>query len=1047
MQGIGGSSDTHSFIRIIDTEIDYDKTESSPAENEPNIIEHSSYHTFEKLVKTLKTYKNKFSILSLNIQSLGAKWSELQIFIERLKNEGVFFSALCLQETWLAEGADISDYDLNGYTTIPQGYHCTSAGGLMIYLHENFNYTKKLSLKYDTWEGQVIQVKKGEHLSKSIILGNIYRRTLYLNEHYTKFTTEFSPHLLRLGSNNTDVIFTGDYNINLLDINDKQVISEYFDMITSHSFYPKITLPTRLSNSNGTLIDNILCKLTESTLDTTSGVMIDKIGLCDHQPYFTVLNNVTFTDPPPLYVKVRTEDATSIANFENHISLDNTLKTLNNDLTQDPNINYNILHDRIQSAKEIHLPEKIVRFDRHKHKKSKWINQSLIKSICFRDKLYRKLKRTKTNSPQYNTLKTNLNTFNRILKKSIRNMKKQYYESLFNKYKGDIKGTWKTINEILNRTKRKNKFPQYFKDGNHLVTGKLAIVNHFNEYFTNIGPKLSKLITPPKNKSFHSYLNNKLSHNFQFKHTDAKTVDEIISNLAPKSSSGFDGISTKLLKTIKTVLIAPITLIINQMISTGIFPDKLKIAKVTPIYKKDDETMFTNYRPISLLPSLSKIFEKVIFKQLYNFFKEKNLFYNAQYGFRDGHSTELAALELVDRITIDMDKMNTPISVFLDLSKAFDTLDHTILLEKLNFYGIVGVSHNLMSSYISNRKQYVEVDDTASDTLTLSTGVPQGSILGPLLFLIYINDIAAASKMFKFIIYADDTNLNTSIEIVASQYPNVDISSILNRELEHVSDWLRCNQLSLNALKSKYMIFHKPQKKVEMLHLKINDTDIERVSTFDFLGLTLSENLNWKHHIDKIANKISRSIGILNKQKHFIPIESKLHIYSSLILSHINLGILAWGYKCERIIKLQKKAVRIISLSKYNAHTEPLFKQLKLLKVKDILKVQELKFYFKYKQGLLPSYLMNLPFYSNADTHSHNTRQQHKLHAPFTKHEYVRNCIRFDLPRLVNETPAIILDKINTHSLAGFSWYIKRYILDSYKEECTIEQCYICSRT
>ncbi len=215
------------------------------------------------------------------------------------------------------------------------------------------------------------------------------------------------------------------------------------------------------------------------------------------------------------------------------------------------------------------------------------------------------------------------------------------------------------------------------------------------------------------------------------------------------------------------------------MINTGIFPDKIKIAKIILILKKDDESQFTNYRPISLLPTISKIFERVIFKQLYKFLHDSKLLYDSQYGFREGHSIEYATLEIVDRITLEMDNMNTPISIFLDLSKAFDTLDHQILIKKLEYYGLNELSIKLMESYLSNSKQYVEIDDSVSDMLDLTTEVQQGSILGPLLFIIYMNDIAHASKMFYFIIYANNTTLSTIIEIVVRSTTYLTISEIL----------------------------------------------------------------------------------------------------------------------------------------------------------------------------------------------------------------------------------------------------------------------------
>ena len=484
----------------------------------------------------------------------------------------------------------------------------------------------------------------------------------------------------------------------------------------------------------------------------------------------------------------------------------------------------------------------------------------------------------------------------------------------------------------------------------------------------------------------------------------------------------------------------------NQILNTGIIPDKFKIAKVIPIYKKDDPSLFTNYRPISLLPGISKIIEKIVFNQLSVYFKDSKLFTEHQYGFRKEHSTEHAVLELIDRITKTMDNDEIPINIYLDLSKAFDTLEHNIIIGKLRHYGVEGVSLSLFQNYLTNRKQYVEYNNAKSDTLNINTGVPQGSILGPLLFIIYINDFSQASKLFNFIAYADDTTLTSTLSCFGHNATVGDRERKINAELGKIDEWLKINKLSLNIKKTKFMIFAMPTKKYQVPLIQLNDVVIERVSNFNFLGVTLDEQLNWKKHIDKMSIKCSKTVGILNKLKLILPINIKILLYNTLLIPHINYCLMAWGFNCNRLYTLQKKAIRIISQSKYNAHTSPLFKKLKLLKLQDLLKLQQLKFYYKYTHKRLPTYLQKLPLYPRTDTHHHYTRNCSQIATFSTRHTFATKCISYNIPRTINNTPGAILQKIHTHSIHGFSTYTQLVYINAYSDTCTTVDCYICAQ-
>ncbi|MEO1211654.1 MAG: reverse transcriptase family protein [Cyanobacteria bacterium J06638_20] len=387
-----------------------------------------------------------------------------------------------------------------------------------------------------------------------------------------------------------------------------------------------------------------------------------------------------------------------------------------------------------------------------------------------------------------------------------------------------------------------------------------------------------------------------------------------------------------------------------------------------------------------------------------------------------------------------MDQGYTPLNIFIDLSKAFDTINHETLLYKLQYYGIKGISYDLLKSYLKDRQQFVRIDSNQSEKLCLCTGVPQGSVLGPLLFIIYINDLQHCSDIFRTISYADDTTLY--ITLCAENLQRAD--TLINAELSKFSKWLDLNKLSLNISKTKYMLYHPASKNITPPQIKINNQTIDCVQEFDFLGVLLDSNLKWHSHLNKISKKISKAIGIMGKIKKIMPINTMRILYFALVNPHLDYGILNWGHSANRLVTSQKKAIRIISKSKYNAHSEPLFKKLNILRVTDIYKLKLPKFYHKLRNNLLPHYFLASDFLiSQQTTHSHYTRGQTFL-IPRIHHVFAERCLRHQLPSLLNKLSTQDVNKVYTHSEYGFTSYFKRYYISQYSNECTIINCYIC---
>ena len=668
-----------------------------------------------------------------------------------------------------------------------------------------------------------------------------------------------------------------------------------------YGFQPCITEPTRITNSNKpSLVDNIFVNTFDNPV---SGNILEHISY-DHLPNFVVVDHLKKKKNEPIYK--RDKNNMDLEKFQAEL-LDNDL-LINLINAKNTNEALDKFMDKYKTVLDNHAPLKKLTKKELKREKKPWITQGLIKSTSIKRSLLNQIKKLKLKNKSTDAIFIQYKHYNNTINKLKKKCKRDYYLNYFNTNASNSKKIWTGINRLLNRGKKKQ--GTIFLEENGLISDPLKVANKFNDYYLNVADKLCEKI-PKKNNKFQDYLKNPNKNKLTLHETTPDEIYKIINDLDGKKSSDIYGITPDIVKINSQVLSQILSIIFNLSVAEGCFPNALKAAKIIPIHKGDSVLLASNYRPISLLPIFSKIFERLIYNRLIGFVSDNKILSQLQFGFQKNKSTEQAVTSIVSHIDKAKSEKKSSYCIFLDFAKAFDTVNHEILLAKLDHYGVSGVANNLFKSYLSNRPQQTEINGTLSEVGIIKHGVPQGSVLGPLLFLLYINDISESSKVLKFFLFADDTTL------FYSDKTNAETENLLNREITKVSDWLSANKLSLNVKKSNFLHFHYGKRKKETLNLKLNGLEVEEKIVAKYLGVYIDNRLNWKSHIEHVKAKLSRGNSMISKIRYFVNEQCLLNLFYSFIQSHINYNLLNWTSTCPSFIECinlkVKSAVRLIS--------------------------------------------------------------------------------------------------------------------------------------
>jgi len=944
----------------------------------------------------MKTCQNEDDLLirvcQLNIRSLRKNFDELVIFLNDLKVKKLHI--IILTETWNVE---LTSYHINGYKMYYSGASHNKNDGVVIYVKEDIHHMVKHSNE-NQFTFTNLQFTLNSY--KFNILST-YRPP---STNVKDFIRSLEKQLENL--NHCDFcIFAGDININLLD-SENNLTQEYVNILNSNGFLQHTNKPTRITADTKSCIDHFFVKIKSNRKLYSVATFIIETFITDHFPLILNINKQIGNRKndkmtlPQTYTKV---DEVLLKNLLYNQNWENVLNA------EDPETGTQVFTDIIkncclQSESQCTRVKKVTKL-------KPWITVGLITSINKRNKLRLRALRYKDDEELVRKFKE----YRNLLTKLIKTTKFDYFKRKIAEAGKDTRKIWKVINQATDEsTNKANLVDINIEVNSSLITETRDKANAFNEYFINITNELL-----PNTQNENDFISD-VSKSMFLTPVDKKELIEHISSLKINSAPGKDGISARIIKEHHPALLEPIKHIINLIITTSKVPSHFKMAIITPVHKSGDVTKIENYRPISIISNLAKLFEKCIKKRIMNYLENNKILYSKQYGFRQGVSTKEAVFDLINNIYDSLNNKRKTLAVFLDLAKAFDMVPHDKLLIKLEKIGIRGAVLELFRSYLSNRQQHVKIGDLLSKPLVINRGIPQGTVLGPILFLIYINDMSRELQNGSLISYADDTVLvfegehwDTTIETTKLGIINID-------------KWLKNNSLLLNQSKTKYMKFSLSggqQENLSKLTIQGNSTiTIDEVKEIKYLGIQIDSGLKWSAHINHLTKKLKSLIYRFYILRNIMPIDSLKAIYYSLVETHLRYCNIVWGALFDEHLQVLNVVHRFIikvifKLPKYYS-TENLFKETKTLNIRGLYILDTLLFLYKNNA------------FAFID-HPHNTR------ANFTNDLKIQKCnftgtqrfISFFGPKLFNMLPT---DVKALKTKEKFKKVIKTYVLENY---------------